>query len=255
MHWRHLLFCLLILQLPALAAETFCYDAPVETATQQPVVVAGQRIYGQHTARVAGWVLQQLPHASFISLPWQRCLSQVREGRITGLLSIGWTAERAQWFQFPGQNGVPDASQALYDVPYLIFVRKDSKVQWDGQRFLGLQYGLITLKGYIAEQRLRELNALSPLELDINQGVDLLVNRRIDGYVIPPGSTLQQFRKHPAAAQVRQLELPFFTMPLYLAFSPKYCQENPERCQRTWQHLATQRQAYEAAQAGAVSAQ
>ena len=55
--------------------------------------------------------------------------------------------------------------------------------------------------------------------------------------------------------RVRQLELPFFTMPLYLAFSPKYCQENPERCQSIWQHLATQRQAYEAAQAGAVSAQ
>jgi len=243
------------MHLPLFAAETFCYDGPVDSLSQQPVVVAGQRIYGQHTARVAGWVLQQLPQATFINLPWQRCLAQVRAGRVTGLLSMGWTAERSKEYQFPERNGAPDPSQALYDVPYLIFVRKDSKVQWDGQRFLGLQYGLITLKGYVAEQRLRDLNALSPLELDITQGVDLLLNRRIDGYIIPPGTTLQQFQQHPAAAQVRQLELPFFSMPLYLAFSPKYCQENSERCQTVWRHLAAQRKAYEAAQQSTVSGQ
>ncbi len=252
---RRFFLLLCLLHLPLFAAETFCYDGPVDSVNQQPVVVAGQRIYGPHTARVAGWVLQQLPQATFINLPWQRCLAQVRTGRVSGLLSIGWTAERAKEYQFPERNGAPDPTQALYDVPYLIFVRKDSKVQWDGQRFLGLQYGLITLKGYVAEQRLLDLNALSPLELDINQGVDLLLNRRIDGYVIPPGTTLQLFRQHPAAAQVRQLEQPLFSMPLYLAFSPKYCQENPERCQTVWRHLAAQRQAYEAAQQSAASGQ
>ncbi len=247
MSWRSLLYCVCLLHLPIHAAETFCYDTPGDSTPQQPVVVAGQRIYGQHTARIAEWILQQLPAATFVHLPWQRCLSHVRDGRISGLLSMGWTAERAQWYQFPLRDGKPDASLALYQVPYHIFVRRDSKVQWDGQRFLGLQYGMITFKGYLTEQRLRELNALSPLELDINQAIDLVINRRIDGYVIPPGTTHHQFLQHPAFAQIRQLDLPLLTMPLYLAFSPKYCQEDTERCQRIWVHLAKRQAEFTAA--------
>ncbi len=54
---------------PLQAAEIFCYDARGDKSTQQPVLVDGQRIYGAHTARIAGWVLQQLPQATFVELP------------------------------------------------------------------------------------------------------------------------------------------------------------------------------------------
>lgn len=248
MHWRGVLFVFALFHLPGFAAETFCYDTPGNSA-DQPVIVAGQRIYGQHTARIAGWVLQQLPQATFIHLPWQRCLSQVREGRISGILSIGWTAERAKSYQFPLADGKPDPAMALYEVPYHIYVHRDSKVQWDGQRFIGLQYGLITFKGYLTEQRLRELNALSPLDLDIHQAVDLVLKHRIDGYVIPPGTTYQQFSQHSGFSKVRQLQPPLLTIPLYLAFSTKYCQDHSQSCLQVWQHLATQRQLWEQAQA------
>lgn len=245
---RRLFLCLSLFHLPLLAAETFCYDTPDEGATTQPVLVAGQHIYGQHTARIAGWVLQQLPQATFINLPWQRCLAQVKAGRMTGLLSMGWTAERAKAYQFPLHAGQPDRRFALYEVPYHIFVHRNSKLQWDGQRFIGLQYGLITMKGYLTEHRLRELNALSPLDLDLNLAVDLVVNQRIDGYVIPQGTTFQQFLQHPAYAQIRQLQQPLLSMPLYLVFYPQYCQEDPLRCQRVWQHLAQRRAEFQAAQ-------
>lgn len=233
---------------PVQAAETFCYDAPGDKSTQQPVLVDGQRIYGAHTARIAGWVLQLLPHATFLELPWQRCLNEVRAGRIHGLLSIGWTEERAGWFAFPPRAGQPDDPQALFDVPYFIYVLQDSAVRWNGQQFHGLQYGLITFKGYLAEQRLRALNALSPLDLDIAQAVDLLVNQRVDGYVIPPGTTSQQFSQHPKFAQVRQLELPLLRMPLYFAFAKNYCEANASACERVWAHLAAQRLHWEAAE-------
>ncbi len=233
---------------PLQAAETFCYDAPVDKSTLQPVLVDGQRIYGEHTARIAGWVLQQLPQATFVELPWQRCLNEVRAGRIQGLLSIGWTEERASWFVFPPHAGEQNDKLALFDVPYFIYVLQNSTVRWDGQQFRGLQYGLITFKGYLAEQRLRELNALSPLDLDITQGIDLLLNHRVDGYVIPPGPTAQQFSQHAKFAQVRQLELPLLRMPLYFAFAKKYCQASAKACERIWAHLAEQRQQWEAAQ-------
>lgn len=233
---------------PLQAAETFCYDAPGDKSTLQPVLVDGQRIYGEHTARIAGWVLQQLPQVTFVELPWQRCLNEVRAGRINGLLSIGWTEERASWFAFPPHAGEQNDKLALFDVPYFIYVLQDSAVRWDGQQFQGLQYGLITFKGYLAEQRLRELNALSPLDLDITQGIDLLLNHRVDGYVIPPGPTAQQFARHPKFAQVRQLELPLLRMPLYFAFANNYCQASAKACERIWAHLAAQRQHWEAAQ-------
>lgn len=110
----------------------------------------------------------------------------------------------------------------------------------------GLQYGMLASNGYLAEQRLRELHALSPLNLDITLAVDLVVNHRIDGYVIAPGFTEQQFQQHPGYQQIRRLEPPLLQMPLYLAFSPKYCQSHAGRCQQIWAHLAAQRQQFDA---------
>ncbi len=233
---------------PLQAAETFCYDAPGDKSTQPPVLVDGQRISGAHTARIAGWVLQLLPQATFLELPWQRCLNEVRAGRINGLLSIGWTEERAEWYAFPPRAGQQNDKLALFDVPYFIYVLQESAVRWDGQQFHGLQYGLITFKGYLAEQRLRELKALSPLDLDITQGIDLLLNHRVDGYVVPPGDTAQQFARHAQFGKVRQLEHPLLQMPLYLVFAKDYCQASAVLCQQIWQHLATKRQEWEATQ-------
>lgn len=240
-----LLLCLLLV-LPLRAAETFCYDTPGDTVPAVAVKVAGQQIYGEHTARVASWILQLMPQATFVHLPWQRCLSHARAGKVSGLLSIGYTAERAVWYQFPLRDGMPDPALALYEVPYDIYVHRDSPLQWDGERFDGLQYGLITIKGYLAEQKLRELNALSPLPLDIQQAVGLVAKGRIDGFVLPPGTTVQQFRKTADFALIRQLKKPLFTMPLYLAFYPGFCQAAPARCQQIWQHLAAQRLWFEA---------
>lgn len=240
-----LILCLLLM-LPLRAAEIFCYDTPGDTVPDVAVSVGKQQVYGVHTARIAGWLLQILPDATFIHQPWQRCLSHARDGKVSGLLSIGYTAERALWYQFPLRDGKPDPALALYEVPYDIFVRRDSQVQWDGTRFSGLQYGLITIKGYLAEQKLRELKALSPLALDIQHAVELVAKGRIDGFVLPPGSTEQQFRHQPEFAQIRQLDQPLFTLPLYLAFHPGFCQQEAARCQQIWQHLATQRALLEA---------
>lgn len=241
MFWRGLfLFC--CYWQPALfAAEVFCYDMPGEIPVAEQIQVKGQRIDGQHTARIAGWVLEVLPEAKFVNQPWQRCLTHARQGRITGLLSIGWTAERAQWFSFPRQGNNPDTRLALYEVPYHIYVHRDSKVQWDGQRFHGLTYGLITLKGYLAEAKLRALGALSPLQTDINQAVELVAKGRLDGFVLPPGGVERAFRQQPDFAKLKQLEVPLLAMPLYLAFYPGYCEAGTQRCQQIWQHLADQK--------------
>lgn len=249
MSWRHLMLCLCLIQPPLHAAETFCYDTPGIIDTLQPQVVAGQRIYGEDTVRLAGWLAEKFPNATFLHLPWKRCLSQVKEGRIDGVFWIGWTAERARWFEFPQRDGQPDPNLALQLLPFHIYIYKDSKLTWDGRNFTGLQYGMLTSNGYLAEQRLRELKALSPLDLDISHAVDLVANRRIDGYVIAPGITEQKFKQHPGFAKIRRLEPPLLNMPLYLAFSPKFCLDNAARCQQIWTHLAQRRQEFEAATA------
>lgn len=136
-------------------------------------------------------------------------------------------------------------------MPYHIYVHRDSKVQWNGQHFNGLTYGLITLKGYLAEERLRELGALSPLQTDIHQAVELVTKGRLDGFVIPPGAVERVFRQQPAFAQLKQLDAPLFAMPLYLAFYPGYCQGTASKCQQIWQHLAAKKNQWQQAAATA----
>jgi polar amino acid transport system substrate-binding protein len=249
MYWRGLFLFCWCWQPALFAAEIFCYDMPGDVPAAEQIQVKGQRIDGQHTARIAGWVLDILPKAVFINQPWQRCLSHAQQGRVTGLLSLGWTEERANIYSFPQLGKVPNPALALYEVPYNIYVHRQSQVRWDGRQFTGLKYGLITLKGYLAEQRLRELNALSPLQTDITQAVELVSKGRLDGYVVPPGVVDNMFRKQPGFAQLRQLDQPLFAMPLYLAFYPGYCQQNASKCQQIWQHLAAKKALWQQQQA------
>ena len=91
--------------------------------------------------------------------PWKRCVMQLQSGQSDGIFAAIWQADRDVWGQFPGRD--PERQEAvdrdyrLWQVDYPIIISTDSLLQWNGQQFKGLQYGLSAPLGYIASQRLQ----------------------------------------------------------------------------------------------------
>ncbi len=71
-------------------------------------------------------------------VPWKRCLSLLKIGKIDGLICGSYKKEREKNGVFPkNSDGKPDPSRRFSDSTYYLYVKKSSKLKWDGKKFSG----------------------------------------------------------------------------------------------------------------------
>lgn len=180
--------------------------------------------------------------------PWMRCMHEVQAGTSDGAFVAVWQADRDVWGQFPGrdlQRQKPvDPYYRLWRVDYPIIVRKDSALQWDGQRFQGLTYKLSSPLGYAARQHLEDLGALNTTSLTPAKALKLVARGRLDGYVLERHVGQELIQRLQLGEQLELLPLPLFNDDWYLPLSHQFYQRYPEVAERFWQALAMQREAF-----------
>jgi polar amino acid transport system substrate-binding protein len=189
---------------------------------------------------------------AFQRRPWKRCIIQLQAGQSDGIFAAIWQADRDAWGQFPGRD--PERQQAvdrnyrLWQVDYPIITRADSALQWDGQQFSGVQYGISAPLGYIASQRLQALGVESQgaINLSTEKALKLVALGRLDGYVVERQIGNTHIRKLGLQSDLRTLPLPLMQADWYLPLSHQFTRQHPQQAQRFWQALRDQRQRQEA---------
>ena len=178
--------------------------------------------------------------------PWKRCLMQLQNGQSDGIFAAIWQADRDTWGQFPGrdpQHDRPvDRDYRLWQADYPIITRIDSPLQWDGQQFSGLQYGLSAPLGYIASQRLQALGVLANTSQNAEKALKVVARGYLDGYVIERQIGNTHIRKLGLQASLRMLPIALFQADWYLPLSHPFVDQHPELAQRFWQALREQRE-------------
>lgn len=182
--------------------------------------------------------------------PWKRCLMQLQNGQSDGIFAAIWQADRDTWGQFPGrdpQHDRPvDRDYRLWQADYPIITRIDSPLQWDGQQFSGLHYGLSAPLGYIASQRLQALGVLATASHSAEKALKLVTLGRLDGYVIERQIGNTHIHKLGLQPNLKVLPIPLLEADWYLPLSHRFTEQHPELAQRLWQALREQRQRQEA---------
>lgn len=178
--------------------------------------------------------------------PWKRCVMQLQSGQTDGLFAAIWQADRDAWGQFPGRDSKHDQSvdrnYRLWQADYPIITRTNSPLQWDGQQFSGLQYGLSAPLGYIANQRLQELGALTKASLSPDNALKLVALGRLDGYAIERQIGNTHIRKLGLQSELTMLPIPLLQADWYLPLSHQFTRQHPQLAQHFWQALREQRQ-------------
>ena len=243
-----LLLALLLTLLPlsALAEQAalrICYEAE-----DAPPFI------GDHQSATPGLLLELVKSAAqqldlrleFQRQPWKRCILQLQSGQSDGIFATIWQADRDAWGQFPGrdaEHGKPvNREYRLWQVEYPIITRIGSPLQWDGQRFSDLQYGLSAPLGYIASQRLQELGVLASASLSAEKSLKLVALGRLDGYVIERQIGNTHIRELGLQSNLKTLPIPLLQADWYLPLSHRFTDQHPELAQRFWQALREQRQ-------------
>lgn len=236
---------LILLFSTALAANPLkiCYEDNEHSPALSKESVDGNITYGLHSQLAARAFSLAQVEIALIRLPWKRCLHETSTGQMDAAIGVGWTFGRQQQLAFPlDKQHKPDANFCLLQVNYHLYTHQQSELRWDGEKLHQLKFGVSAPKGFVVEQKLQQLNALSTLPSDVNSGLELVLKQRLDGYVLAEFVAEAQLQQHPERQQIKKLQPPFYQQPLFLVFSPTLAKQQPQLVQKVWQQIPQARQ-------------
>lgn len=165
--------------------------------------------------------------------PRLRCIAQLKSGEVDGLLAA-FLPERAEYGAFPMAGPVADATRALSVVHYVVYRQRSGTVQWDGNRFSGLDGRPVGLQaGLAVAQRLRQTGVtVDEGAKTIAQNLEKLVRGRLQAVVALEGESQPLVER--LSPHIEVLPKAFDATPIYLQVHPAYYAANREAVEKLW---------------------
>lgn len=171
------------------------------------------------------------------SMPWKRCLAQIRANQIDGVFAVSFSQERLVLGAYPGGLR-PDPARRMHVDRYLLVRRKGSRVDWDGRHFRNLDGRVGFQLGYSVGDFLRGQGVLVD---EGSQRSDELLQKLLSGRVqaaaLGGGDALRLVRG-PLAEQLEVLPVPLIEKPYFLMLSHDFVARRPELAERLWKTVA-----------------
>lgn len=175
-------------------------------------------------------------HFDFQSIPWKRCLAQLKANQVDGAFAVSYKPDRRELGEYPGGD-TPDAGKRMHTDTYVILRRKGGKVEWDGRHFSNLEGAVGFQLGYSVGDVLRAQN----VEVDEgSQRADELARKLIAGRLAAAavgGSDAAGLMRGPLAPQLEQLPIPVIEKPYFLILSHALVASRPQLAARIWSAL------------------
>ncbi|WP_229260625.1 transporter substrate-binding domain-containing protein [Duganella alba] len=172
----------------------------------------------------------------FQSIPWKRCLAQLKANAVDGAFAVSYKADRRELGEYPGGQEV-DATKRMHTDTYVVLRRKGSQVAWDGKQFSHLDGAIGFQLGYSVGDVLRAQN----LEVDEgSQRADELARKLIAGRLAAAalgGSDAAGLMRGPLGAQLEQLPIPIIEKPYFLILSHALVASKPQLAARIWSEV------------------
>lgn len=169
--------------------------------------------------------------------PRARCLQDSRQGRADALIGV-FSPERLAWLAYPMHDGQPQAEQGVGRIQVVMFRRVGTRVEWDGQKLVGLGDQPLGLRfGFAYGDRLEGLGVkLDDHAMSNEQLIAKLVKGRV-GAILLTDEALPQIARLPPG-QIEALPRLYDTLTLYLIVTRDFEQRHTELVQKLWANLA-----------------
>ena len=149
--------------------------------------------------------------------PWARAMERIQAGTVDGLFNVYRTPEREVF---------ADYSELLQDETVVLFVEKNSSIEFNGDLAALGKYKFSAVRGYsygktydkaVADKMVTNIQLITLTE----QALRMLVTKRTD--VVPSGRHVGKYYLYKLGLQdsVRELSPPLETVPTYMIFPKK----------------------------------
>jgi polar amino acid transport system substrate-binding protein len=221
-------YCLLA-QAPARAADTItlCFE-------RQEVLpwrtVDGHGLNFELLAEVARRTGVQFEYQS---MPWKRCLEQLKANQVGGAFAVSFSPERQVLGAFPGGAQV-DPGKRMHVDRYLLVRRRGSPVDWDGKALHNVDGRIGFQLGYSVGDFLRARHvAVDEGSQQASELAQKLIAGRLAAAAMGGGDTRRLIRG-PVADQLEVLPLPLLEKPYFLVLSHALVASRPQLANRLW---------------------
>ena len=174
------------------------------------------------------------------SMPWKRCLAQVKAHQVNGAFAVSFSRERLALGAYPGVRGLEgqaDPARRMHVDRYVLVRRKGSKVDWDGRRFANVDGRIGFQLGYSVGDFLRAQNV--PVD-EGSQQADELVQKMLAGRLVAAalgGGDAVRLMRTAYAQEIEVVPVPLIEKPYYLMLSHAFVARHPDLAERIWKTI------------------
>jgi polar amino acid transport system substrate-binding protein len=171
------------------------------------------------------------------SMPWKRCLAQVKADQVNGAFAVSFSRERLSLGAYPGVRGLDgqaDPARRMHVDRYVLVRRKGGKVDWDGKRFANVDGRIGFQLGYSVGDFLRAQNV--PVD-EGSQQADELVQKMLAGRLVAAalgGGDALRLMRTAYAKEIEVVPTPLIEKPYYLMLSHAFVAQHPDLAERIW---------------------
>ncbi|WP_229429227.1 ABC transporter substrate-binding protein [Massilia sp. ST3] len=169
----------------------------------------------------------------FQSMPWKRCLEQLKSNQVGGAFAVSFNRERMDLGAYPGGPNADPAKRMHVD-RYVLVRRRGSRLEWDGKRFTHLDGKIGVQLGYSVGDFLRAQHV--PVDEGSQRSDELaqkLIAGRLAGAALGGGDA-KRLMRGPLAARLEVLPVPLIEKPYYLVLSHAFVANQPQLAARLW---------------------
>lgn len=191
---------------------------------------------------------------NYIRYPWKRCQLEAQSGKIDGLIAASYSRERALWGVYPTKkNGELDPEYRFHTDSFFVYVRKDSKINFENNQFINLGDNQIGVQlGYSVGNDLLDMG--HPIHSAFSNAIDLL--RQLDMgalnvAVLQNHETMRTLKEYPQLQKnIKRIKHPFKVKDQYLLMTKPFYAENQKLVKSIWKALSEARKSatYKAAE-------
>jgi len=181
------------------------------------------------------------------ALPWKRCLGDVANGDLTGVIAASFNEERAAFAVYPTTaDGKLDTSRRIRFDSYSLYRLKGSTANWDGKQFSNLTGPVGAQLGYSVIADIKKLGvAVEEGGATPESQMSKLVEQRIQlaALLTPQGDVLLDHAKF--SGKIEKIFTPLIEKPYFLIFGKDYYSNNKKTVEALWAGLAAARESRE----------
>ena len=177
------------------------------------------------------------------SMPWKRCLEQLKANQVGGAFAVSFNRERMALGAYPGISvgtaaGAPephaDISKRMHVDTYMLVRRRGSRLDWDGKSLRNLEGRIGFQLGYSVGNFLRAQGAQTD---DGSQRSDELAQKLIAGRLAGAamgGGDAARLMRGPYGKRLEMLPVPLMEKPYFLVLSNALAAGQPQLAARLW---------------------